>query len=88
VVSSSSGSSPQTYSIIHNIDNRKEFTKKEWDDFTSNSTKQALAELAASKTFTDWLIEHPDRVERISLLSNCHTKQDVAKIATSPWFIS
>ncbi|MCI23823.1 hypothetical protein A2U01_0045005, partial [Trifolium medium] len=81
-------SSPQTYSTIHNIDNRQNLTKEEWDYFTSKSTKQALRELAASKTFTDWLIEHPDRVDRISLRSNCHTKQDVAKIATSPGFIS
>lgn len=43
--------------------NRKKFTKKEWDDFTLESTRHALAEWAASPEFTDWVIEHADRIQ-------------------------
>ncbi|XP_027349291.1 uncharacterized protein LOC113860926 isoform X1 [Abrus precatorius] len=53
VVSPSSGISPQSsgtqigqdyYSIFHKTSNRKKFTKKEWDEFTRESTKQALTD--------------------------------------------
>ncbi|PNX72110.1 hypothetical protein L195_g027999, partial [Trifolium pratense] len=72
VVSPSSRFSPQTpatqlggnyYSTFHKTDDRKKFTKEEWDDFTRDSTKQALAEWAASPEFTDWIIEHADRIK-------------------------
>lgn len=72
IVSPSSGFSTQTsgtqlgtnyYSTFHKRDNRKKFTKEEWDDFTRDSTKQALAEWAASPEFTDWIIEHADRIK-------------------------
>lgn len=73
VVSPSSGFlSPQAsgtqlgmnyYSTFHKTNDRKKFTKEEWDDFTRDSTKQALAEWAASPEFTDWIIEHADRIK-------------------------
>ncbi|KAM1440452.1 hypothetical protein ACFXTO_008693 [Malus domestica] len=48
------------YSTFHKVQNRKKFTKKEWDDFTHESTRQALAEWAASPEVPNWLIEHAD----------------------------
>ncbi|KAM5550408.1 hypothetical protein ABKV19_027527 [Rosa sericea] len=51
------------YSTFHKMRNRKKFTKKEWDDFTLESTRHALAEWAASPEFTDWVIEHADRIQ-------------------------
>ena len=51
------------YSTFHRTRNRKKFTKKEWDDFTNESTRQAMAGLAASPEFTDWIIEHADRIK-------------------------
>ncbi|TKY62858.1 Nuclear envelope integral membrane protein 1 [Spatholobus suberectus] len=72
VVSPSSGISSQSsgtqmgqdyYSTFHKTRNRKKFTKQEWDEFTRESTKQALAEWAASPEFTDWIVEHADRIK-------------------------
>ncbi|KAJ1409104.1 NEMP family [Sesbania bispinosa] len=72
VVSPPSGISPQSsgtqierdyYSTFHNTRNRKKFTKSEWDEFTRESTRQALAEWASSPEFTDWIIEHADRIK-------------------------
>ncbi|KAL2964985.1 hypothetical protein AAZX31_16G034700 [Glycine max] len=51
------------YSTFHKTRNRKKFTKQEWDEFTRESTKQALAEWAASPEFTDWIVEHADRIQ-------------------------
>ncbi|XP_050370528.1 uncharacterized protein LOC126788565 [Argentina anserina] len=51
------------YSTFHKMRSRKKFTKKEWDDFTRESTRQALAEWAASPEFTNWVIEHADRIK-------------------------
>ncbi|XP_015900290.2 uncharacterized protein LOC107433519 [Ziziphus jujuba] len=53
------------YSTYHKMQNRKKFTKKEWDEFTQQSTRQALAEWAASPEFTDWVIEHADRIQLV-----------------------
>ncbi|XP_057437761.1 uncharacterized protein LOC130729926 isoform X2 [Lotus japonicus] len=74
VVSPSSGISPLScvaqvepdyYSTFHKTRNRKKFTKNEWDEFTRESTKQALAEWAASPEFTEWVIEHADRIKLV-----------------------
>lgn len=50
------------YSAFHKIKKRK-FTKQEWEDFTRESTRQAVAELTASPEFTDWIIDHADRIK-------------------------
>ncbi|KAL6228510.1 hypothetical protein ACLB2K_002459 [Fragaria x ananassa] len=50
------------YSTFHKMRNQK-FTKKEWDEFTRESTRHALAEWAASPEFTDWVMEHADRIQ-------------------------
>ncbi|GMP98314.1 hypothetical protein CsSME_00046258 [Camellia sinensis var. sinensis] len=36
------------------------FSKKEWENFTEESTRHAVAELASSPKFTDWIIKHAD----------------------------
>lgn len=51
------------YSTLHKTPNRKKFTKKEWDKFTQDSTRQAVAEWASSPEFTDWIIEQADRIQ-------------------------
>ncbi|XVF30737.1 hypothetical protein REPUB_Repub16aG0084300 [Reevesia pubescens] len=51
------------YSIYHKTHNRKKFTKQEWEDFSWESTRHAMAELAASPEFSDWMIEHADRIK-------------------------
>lgn len=53
--------------------NRKKFTEKEWDDFTRESTRQAIAEWAASPEFTDWMIENADRVQLLPSESSDET---------------
>ncbi|TQD94104.1 hypothetical protein C1H46_020299 [Malus baccata] len=61
------------YSTIHKVQNRKKFTKKEWDDFTHESTRQALAEWAASPEVPNWLIEHADRIQLLPSESSDET---------------
>ncbi|PIA54060.1 hypothetical protein AQUCO_00900557v1 [Aquilegia coerulea] len=51
------------YSTFHKTPKRKRFSKKEWDDFTMESTKEALADLASSPEFTDWVVENADRIQ-------------------------
>jgi hypothetical protein len=51
------------YSTFHNVRNRKKFTKKEWDDFTRESTRQAITEWATSPEFSDWMIDNADRIQ-------------------------
>ncbi|XVE90219.1 hypothetical protein DITRI_Ditri20bG0061500 [Diplodiscus trichospermus] len=51
------------YSTFHKTRNQKKFTRQEWEDFSRESTRQAMAELAASPEFTDWMMEHADRIK-------------------------
>ncbi|CAL5435627.1 unnamed protein product [Camellia sinensis] len=51
------------YSTFHRTPNRKKFSKKEWENFTQESTRHAVAELASSPKFTDWIIKHADRIQ-------------------------
>lgn len=55
--------SGEYYSTFHKTHNRKRFSPKEWEDFTQESTKDAVAELASSPEFTDWIIKHADRIQ-------------------------
>ncbi|THG21383.1 hypothetical protein TEA_016321 [Camellia sinensis var. sinensis] len=50
------------YSTFHRTPNRKKFSKKEWENITQESTRHAVAELASSPKFTDWIIKHADRI--------------------------
>lgn len=63
------------YSTFHKTPTRKRFSKKEWEDFTRESTREALAEWAASPEFTDWIIEHADRIQ---LMPDENSDDDVA----------
>ncbi|GKV30501.1 hypothetical protein SLEP1_g39306 [Rubroshorea leprosula] len=54
------------YSTFHKTCNRKKFTKQEWEDFTRESTRKAMAELAATTESTDWVIEPADRIKLVS----------------------
>ncbi|KAK8689939.1 hypothetical protein V6N13_088646 [Hibiscus sabdariffa] len=51
------------YSTFHKTRNRKKFTKQEWENFSRESTRNAMADLAATPEFTDWMIEHADRIK-------------------------
>ena len=51
------------YSTFHRTPNRKKFSKKEWENFTRESTRHGVAELASSTKFTDWIIKHADRIQ-------------------------
>ncbi|KAI4348489.1 hypothetical protein L6164_009208 [Bauhinia variegata] len=51
------------YSTFHKTPKRKKFTKKEWDDFTRDSTRQALAKWASSPEFTEWIMKRADRIK-------------------------
>lgn len=51
------------YSTFHKTPNRNRFSQKEWEYFTQESTKEAVAELASSPEFTDWIIKHADRIQ-------------------------
>ncbi|XP_039027919.1 uncharacterized protein LOC120161779 [Hibiscus syriacus] len=51
------------YSTFRKTHNRKKFTKQEWEDFSRESTREAMAELLVSPEFTDWMIEHAERIK-------------------------
>lgn len=50
------------YSTFHKTPIRRRFSKKEWENFTEKSTKDALAELAATPDFSDWMAENAHRI--------------------------
>lgn len=50
------------YSTFHKTANKKKFSEEEWKDFTERSTRQAVAELASSPEFTDWIVENANRL--------------------------
>ncbi|GMP84107.1 hypothetical protein CsSME_00037766 [Camellia sinensis var. sinensis] len=51
------------YSTFHKTPTRRKMSKKEWETFTKESTREAVAELASSPEFTDWMIKHADRIQ-------------------------
>ncbi|KAK9086056.1 hypothetical protein Sjap_026467 [Stephania japonica] len=51
------------YSTLHKTPTRKRFSKKEWNEFTRESTREALVELASSPEFTDWIVNNADRLK-------------------------
>jgi hypothetical protein len=55
------------------VRNRKKFTKKEWDDFTRESTQQAISEWASSPEFSNWMIENADRIQLLPSESSDET---------------
>lgn len=67
VVSPSSHSAPvdkqDYYSTFHKTPRRKKFTKKQWEDFTRESTREALMDWAASPEAANWIINNADRMQ-------------------------
>ncbi|KAG9134844.1 hypothetical protein Leryth_001158 [Lithospermum erythrorhizon] len=51
------------YSTFHKTPERKKFSKKEWDKFTQQSTRQAVSELGASPEFSRWVIKNARRIQ-------------------------
>uniref|UniRef100_A0A7N0TXY2 Transmembrane protein 194 n=1 Tax=Kalanchoe fedtschenkoi TaxID=63787 RepID=A0A7N0TXY2_KALFE len=51
------------YSTFHNTPNRRRFSRREWEEFTEESTKQAMSELASTPEFTEWIIENANRIK-------------------------
>lgn len=51
------------YSTYHRTPNRKKLSKDEYEEVTRETTREAMAGLAASPGFSDWLIEHADRIK-------------------------
>ncbi|KAG6750814.1 hypothetical protein POTOM_045329 [Populus tomentosa] len=51
------------YSTFHKTPRRKKFTKKQWEDFTRESTREALMEWAASPEAANWIINNADRMQ-------------------------
>lgn len=51
------------YSTFHKTPKQKKFTKKQREDFTRESTHQAVAEWAASPEVTSWIIKNADRIQ-------------------------
>ncbi|KAJ0256269.1 hypothetical protein HA466_0092520 [Hirschfeldia incana] len=51
------------YSTYHKTPNQKKLTKEEYEEVTRETTKEAMAGLTASPGFSDWLIEHADRIK-------------------------
>ncbi|GKC81451.1 hypothetical protein Tco_1137168, partial [Tanacetum coccineum] len=61
--SGSTGNQHDFYSTFHKTPNRKKFSEEEWEEFTEDSTRQAVAQLASSPEFTDWVIRSADRIK-------------------------
>ncbi|XP_031480672.1 uncharacterized protein LOC116250853 [Nymphaea colorata] len=51
------------YSTFHKTPARKRFSKKEWEDFTRESTREAMREWASSPEFSEWIIENANRIQ-------------------------
>ncbi|XP_042487314.1 uncharacterized protein LOC122067541 [Macadamia integrifolia] len=51
------------YSTFHSVPYRKRFSKNEYEDFTRESTRQGIAELASSPDFTNWVVENASRIQ-------------------------
>lgn len=50
------------YSSFHRVPKQK-MSKKEWEEFTRESTRQAMAELTSSPEFSEWMIDNADRIQ-------------------------
>lgn len=59
----STGGQNEFYSTFHKTPNRKKFSKKEWEEFTEESTRESVAGLASSPEFTEWMIKNANRIK-------------------------
>ncbi|CAA7047276.1 unnamed protein product [Microthlaspi erraticum] len=54
------------YSTYHRTPNRRKLSKREYEELTVETTREAMAGLTASPGFSDWLIERADRIKLLS----------------------
>ncbi|KAK9129703.1 hypothetical protein Sjap_010190 [Stephania japonica] len=59
---SSQSDSDAYYSTFHDTPERREFSKKKWEKFTKESTKNALEGLVSSPEFTKWAVRNAERI--------------------------
>ncbi|CAI0458347.1 unnamed protein product, partial [Linum tenue] len=64
------------YSTFHKTAKRKKFTKEEWDEFTRESTKEAMREWASSPEVASWLINNADRIQLLP--SDCSSDEEAS----------
>ncbi|KAJ9179874.1 hypothetical protein P3X46_008188 [Hevea brasiliensis] len=69
------------FSTFHKTPKRKKFTRKEWEDFTRESTQQAVAEWASSPEVATWIIENADRIQLLA--SDCSSEETVGSESDS-----
>ncbi|OAY44479.1 uncharacterized protein LOC110621667 isoform X2 [Manihot esculenta] len=69
------------FSTFHKTPQRKKFTKKEWEDFTRESTQKAVAEWASSPEVASWIIENADRIQLLP--SDCSSEGTVGSESDS-----
>lgn len=50
------------YSTFHKMPRRR-MSKKEWDNLTRESTREAMTELISTPEFAEWIIEHADQIQ-------------------------
>ncbi|EEF36676.1 uncharacterized protein LOC8286501 [Ricinus communis] len=68
-------------STFHKTPKQKKFTETEWEDFTRDSTQQAVGEWAASPEVAAWLVENADRIQLIP--SDCSSEDTVGSESDS-----
>jgi hypothetical protein len=56
------------YSTFHKTPKQKKFTKKQREDFTRESTHQAVAQWGASPEVTNWIIKNADRIQLFQVI--------------------
>jgi len=68
------------YSTFHKIQPRK-YSEQEWEDFTQESTRKALAECTATPEFAQWVADnaHRLRVER----DDDHSEEEIIESSSS-----
>uniref|UniRef100_A0A7N0TVE4 Uncharacterized protein n=1 Tax=Kalanchoe fedtschenkoi TaxID=63787 RepID=A0A7N0TVE4_KALFE len=64
------------YSTFHKTPRRKKFSRREWEEFTEESTRKAMAELASSPEFTEWIMENANRITLRSDDSSIESEAD------------
>jgi hypothetical protein len=64
------------YSTFHKAPKQKKFTKKQREDFTRESTHQAVAQWGASPEVTNWIIKN---VVRIQLLPSDYSSEEMVE---------
>ena len=60
---STGGSQDDFYSTFHRTPNRKRFSKREWEEFTEESTRDSVNELTSTPEFTEWVIKNANRIK-------------------------